>query len=133
MELNEKLIEAIIMSATAGQFGTQIIEETFKLSIEKLDAAKKELTLHLLSGAVAFSAYFFTNENFVAKAAALSFLSGVFAEAALKMLKKKNASTDKATELAIKLEQKEREELEEELKSLKEEVKKLQGEKDVQA
>ncbi len=57
----------------------------------------------------------------------------MFAEAALKMLKKKNQKDDKAIELAIKLEQKEREELEEELKSLREEVKKLQEPKDVQA
>jgi uncharacterized protein YlxW (UPF0749 family) len=132
MELNEQLIETIIMSATAGQFGTQIIEETFKLSIEKLDAAKKELTLHLLSGAVSFSAYFFTNESFVAKAAALAFLSGVFAEAALKLLKKKNESaTDKTTELAIKLEQKEREELEDKVKFLEEKISKLQESKNV--
>ena len=132
MELNEQLIETIIMSATAGQFGTQIIEETFKLSIEKLDAAKKELTLHLLSGGVSFSAYFFTNESFIAKAAALAFLSGVFAEAALKLLKKKNESVvDKTTELAIKLEQKEREELEDKVKSLEELVTKLQESKNV--
>jgi len=132
MELNEQLIETIIMSATAGQFGTQIIEETFKLSIEKLDAAKKELTLHLLSGAVSFSAYFFTNESFVAKAAALAFLSGVFAEAALKLLKKKNESAiDKTTELAIKLEQKEREELEDKVKFLEEKISKLQESKNV--
>ncbi len=132
MELNEQLIETIVMSATAGQFGTQIIEETFKLSIEKLDAAKKELTLHLLSGAVSFSAYFFTNESFVAKAAALAFLSGVFAEAALKLLKKKNESAiDKTTELAIKLEQKEREELEDKVKFLEEKISKLQESKNV--
>jgi hypothetical protein len=132
MELNEQLIETIIMSATAGQFGTQIIEETFKLSIEKLDAAKKELTLHLLSGGVSFSAYFFTNESFIVKAAALAFLSGVFAEAALKLLKKKNESAvDKTTELAIKLEQKEREELEDKVKSLEELVTKLQESKNV--
>lgn len=133
MELNEQLIEAIVMSATAGQFGTQIVEETFKLSIDALTAAKKQLFLHLCSGLVALTAYIFTNESFVLKAGLLAFLSGMFAEAALKMLKKKNQKEDKAIELAIKLEKKEREELEEELKSLREEVKKLQEIKDVQA
>lgn len=133
MELNEQLIEAIVMSATAGQFGTQIVEETFKLSIDALTAAKKQLFLHLCSGLVALTVYIFTNESFVLKAGLLAFLSGMFAEAALKMLKKKNQKEDKAIELAIKLEQKEREELEEELKSLREEVKKLQETKDVQA
>lgn len=133
MELNEQLIEAIIMSATAGQFGTQIVEETFKLSIDALTAAKKQLFLHLCSGLVALTAYIFTNESFVLKAGLLAFLSGMFAEAALKMLKKKNQKEDKAIELAIKLEQKEREELEDELKSLKEEIKKMQEVKNVQA
>lgn len=133
MEFNEQLIEAIVMSATAGQFGTQIVEETFKLSIDALTAAKKQLFLHLCSGLVALTVYIFTNESFVLKAGLLAFLSGMFAEAALKMLKKKNQKEDKAIELAIKLEQKEREELEEELKSLREEVKKLQEIKDVQA
>jgi septal ring factor EnvC (AmiA/AmiB activator) len=133
MELNEQLIEAIVMSATAGQFGTQIVEETFKLSIDALTAAKKQLFLHLCSGLVALTVYIFTNESFVLKAGLLAFLSGMFAEAALKMLKKKNQKEDKTVELAIKLEKKEREELEEELKSLREEVKKLQEPKDVQA
>lgn len=133
MELNEQLIEAIIMSATAGQFGTQIVEETFKLSIDTLTAAKKQLFLHLCSGFVALTAYIFTNESFVLKAGLLAFLSGMFAEAALKMLKKKNQKENKAIELAIKLEQKEREELEDELKSLKEEIKKMQEAKNVQA
>lgn len=133
MELNEQLIEAIIMSATAGQFGTQIVEETFKLSIDALTAAKKQLFLHLCSGFVALTAYIFTNESFVLKAGLLAFLSGMFAEAALKMLKKKNQKEDKVIELAIKLEQKEREELEDELKSLKEEIKKMQETKNVQA
>ena len=133
MELNQQLIEAIVMSATAGQFGTQIVEETFKLSIDALTAAKKQLFLHLCSGFVALTAYIFTNESFVLKAGLLAFLSGMFAEAALKMLKKKNQKEDKAIELAIKLEQKEREELEDELKSLKEEIKKMQEVKNVQA
>lgn len=127
MELNEQLIEAIIMSATAGQFGTQIVEESFKLSIDALTAAKKQLFLHLCSGLVALTAYIFTNESFVLKAGLLAFLSGMFAEAALKLLKKKNQSAvEKSTELAIKLEQKEREELEEEVKALRETVKKIQ-------
>lgn len=127
MELNEQLIEAIIMSATAGQFGTQIVEESFKLSIDSLSAAKKQLFLHVCSGLVALTAYIFTNDSFVLKAGLLAFLSGMFAEAALKLLKKKNQSAvEKSTELAIKLEQKEREELEEEVKALRETVKKIQ-------
>lgn len=130
MELNEKLIETIIMSATAGQFGTQIIEETFKLSIEKLDAAKKELTLHLLSGGVSFSAYFFTNESFIVKAAALAFLSGVFAEAALKLLKKKNENvTLRSAELSKQLEDLEKDDLKKQLDFLQEELKKAQESK----
>lgn len=134
MELNEQLIEAIIMSATAGQFGTQIVEESFKLSIDALSAAKKQLFLHVCSGFVALTAYIFTNESFVLKAGLLAFLSGMFAEAALKLLKKKNqAAVEKSTELAIKLEQKEREELEEEVKALRETVKKIQESQNVQA
>jgi len=133
MEFNEQLIEAIVMSATAGQFGTQIVEETFKLSIDALTAAKKQLFLHLCSGLVALTICIFTNESFVLKTGLLAFLSGVFAEALLKMLKKKNEKENKVIELAIKLEQKEREELEEEVKSLREEIKKFQETKDVQA
>jgi hypothetical protein len=132
MELNEQLIEAIIMSATAGQFGTQIVEESFKLSIDALTAAKKQLFLHLCSGLVALTAYIFTNESFVLKAGLLAFLSGMFAEAALKLLKKKNQAADeKSNELAIKLEQKEREELEEKVKYLEEKIEKLQESKNV--
>ena len=130
MELNEKLIETIIMSATAGQFGTQIIEETFKLSIEKLDAAKKELTLHLMSGAVSFSAYVFTNDSFVVKAAALAFLSGVFAEAALKLLKKKNETvTLRSAELSKQLEDLEKDELKKQIKFLEEKITKSEESK----
>jgi len=127
MEINEQLIEAIIMSATAGQFGTQIVEESFKLSINALSAAKKQLFLHVCSGLVALTVYIFTNQSFVLKAGLLAFLSGMFAEAALKLLKRKNqAAVEKSMELAIKLEQKEREELEEEVKALREMVKKIQ-------
>jgi hypothetical protein len=130
MELNEQLIEAIVMSATAGQFGTQIIEETFKLSIEKLDAAKKELTLHLMSGAVSFSAYFFTNESFVVKAAALAFVSGVFAEAALKLLKKKNENVSlRSAELSKQLDDLEKDELKKQLSFLEDKIKKIQESK----
>ena len=64
MELNDKLVEAIIMSATVGQFGGQVVYETFKLSIDELSAAKKQLATHLVSGLVAFFAYFFTQEAF---------------------------------------------------------------------
>lgn len=129
MELNEKLIEAIILSATTGQFGGQIVYETFKLSIDELSAAKKQLLTHFISGMVAFFAYFFTQESFVLKAAMLSFLSGVFAEVALKMLKHKNEANKASTEdLKNKLEDKEKDE---KIKQLEEMLKKAQEEKNV--
>jgi uncharacterized membrane protein len=127
MELNEKLIEAIIMSATVGQFGTQIIEETFKLSIEELSAAKKQAYTALCSGVVAFTVYFFTQDAFVAKQAALAFLSGVFAEAALKMLKKKNeANAIKSTELASQLAELESKNKDDKIKQLEDKLKELE-------
>ena len=129
MELNEKLIEAIILSATTGQFGGQIVYETFKLSFDEMNASKKQLFTHLISGLVAFFAYFFTQETFVVKAATLAFLSGVFAEAALKMLKHKNelqkASTDSLKE---KLEENEKDA---KIKQLEELLKKTQEDKNV--
>lgn len=122
MELNEKMIEAIVMSASVGQFGGQIVYETFKLSIDEFSPAKKQLFTHFTCGIVAFLAYFFTQDQFVFKASLLAFLSGVFAEVALKLLKKKNeASTQKTENLTQQVAELEKDakikELEEKLKS----------------
>ena len=104
MDLSQDIIEAAIMAATTGQFGTQVVYETFKLNVDELTASKKELFLHLCSGCVALTAYVITQPAFVAKAALLTFLSGVFAEAVLKLLKKKNeASREKTESLAQKV------------------------------
>ncbi len=129
MELNDKLIEAILMSATVGQFGTQIIEETFSLSLKGLSAAKKQLYTALCSGVVAFTVYFFTQDAFVAKQAMLAFLSGVFAEAALKMLKKKNEATvNKTQELAHSVAELEKRQKDDRIKELEERLEKLEKE-----
>jgi len=130
MELNEKMIEAIVMSATVGQFGGQVVYETFKLSIDELNAAKKQLFTHFISGLVAFLAYFFTQEQFVLKAALLAFLSGVFAEVALKLLKKKNeASTQKTGELAQQVAELEKQDKEARIKELEDKLKALESSK----
>ncbi len=127
MELNDKLIEAIIMSATVGQFGGQIVYETFKLSIDELSAAKKQLLTHMISGLVAFFAYVFTQDAFVLKAASLAFLSGMFAEAALKLLKKKNeANANKTEELAAQVIDLERQDREARIKELEAKIKDIE-------
>lgn len=127
MELNDKLIEAIVMSATVGQFGTQIIEETFKLSIEQLNAAKKQAYTALCSGIVALVVYFFTQEAFVAKQAGLAFLSGVFAEAALKLLKKKNeAVAIRGMELASQIAELESKTKDERIRELEDRLKEIE-------
>jgi nitrogen fixation protein FixH len=127
MELNDKLIEAIIMSATVGQFGGQIVYETFKLSIDELSAAKKQLLTHMISGLVAFFAYVFTQDAFVIKAASLAFLSGMFAEAALKLLKKKNKDTaSKTEELAAQVIDLERQDREARIKELEAKIKDIE-------
>jgi hypothetical protein len=104
MDLSQDIIEAAVMAATTGQFGTQVVYETFKLNVDALTAAKKELFLHICSGIVALTAYVITQPSFAPKAALLTFLSGIFAEAVLKLLKKKNeASKDKTDSLAQKI------------------------------
>jgi hypothetical protein len=104
MELSQEMIESAIMAATTGQFGTQIVYESFKLSIDSLSDAKKQVFLHICSGIVALTAYILTQNSFAAKAALLTFISGVFAEAVLKLLKKKNdASKEKTDILAVKM------------------------------
>lgn len=129
MELTDKLVEAILMSATVGQFGTQIIEETFSLSVKELGAAKRQLYTALCSGLVALTVYFFTQDTFVAKQAGLAFLSGVFAEAAIKMLRKKNEATvSKTHELAHAVAELERKEKDQRIKELEERLGKLEKE-----
>ena len=104
MELSQEAIETAIMAATTGQFGTQVVYESFKLSIDSMKEASKQAFLHLCSGVVALTAYFLTQNSYAAKVALITFLSGVFAEAVLKLLKKKNeVSKDKTETLAHKL------------------------------
>lgn len=119
-ELNPELVEAILLSASAGQFGTQLIEETFKENVQKLESAKRELYIHLLSGLVALSVYFVTQNAFVPKQAFIAFVSGVFAEAAIKLLKKKNSSTElKSEEMSKQLDEIEKQRLKDEITYLK--------------
>jgi hypothetical protein len=120
MNLDQKLIEAIVMSATAGQFGAQLISETFSRSFEKLDEAKRQFYMHMLSGTTAIVIYVLTNESFVAKAGMVAFLSGMFAEAALKLLKKKNV--EKSQALAAKVHLIEKKELESKVEYLEKEL-----------
>lgn len=120
MELDQKLIEAIIMSATAGQFGAQLVSETFNKSFEELSEVKRQFYINMLSGVAAILVYIFTNESFVVKAGLLAFLSGVFAEAALKLLKKKNV--EKSEELAAKISLLEKKELEDKIEYLEKEL-----------
>jgi len=101
---NEKLVEAIIMSASVGQFAQQLCEETFSEMWKKFDIAKAQLVNTGVSGFGALSVYFFTQDQFVAKTAGIAFLSGVFATTALKLLKKKNeAAGEKTAQLATKV------------------------------
>ena len=102
--LDPKLVEAIILSASVGQFGQQLCEETFNEMWKKFDAAKAQLMNTAVSGGSAITTYLLTQDTFNPKAAAIALLSGIFATTALKMLKKKNAgSEDKAIESAEKL------------------------------
>jgi hypothetical protein len=104
-----------------------VVYETFKLSIDELSAAKKQLATHLVSGLVAFFAYFFTQEAFVMKAAMLAFLSGVFAEVALKLLKKKNeATTAKTEQLAQQIADFEKQDREARIKELEDRIKSME-------
>ena len=102
--LDAKLVEAIILSASVGQFGQQICEETFNEIWKKFDTAKAQLINTAVCGGSAITTYILTQDAFNTKAAAIAFLSGIFATTALKLLKKKNAGVeDKALESAEKL------------------------------
>lgn len=126
MEFSNETIESIIMSASMGQFGAQIVAETFSHAVAELSDAKKQLFNALTSGAAAFFAYFFTANEFVAKAALLALISGVFAEAALRLLKKKNDSAkSKSEELAAKLTEIEQQDKDLKIKELEDRLKLL--------
>ena len=102
--LKPEMVEAIIMSATVGQFGQQLCEETWNEAWKKFDVAKAKLVNTVVSGGSALTTYLLTQDSFNPKAAAIALISGIFATTALKMLKKKNAGTeDKAIESAAKL------------------------------
>jgi len=104
--LDPKLVEAIILSASVGQFGQQLCEETFNEVWKKFDTAKAQLVNTAVSGGSALTTYVLTQDNFVAKAAAIAFLSGIFATTALKLLKKKNqGNEEKALQSAENLKQ----------------------------
>lgn len=122
--LNEKLIEAIIMSASVGQFAQQLCEETFSEMWKSFDKAKAQLVNTCVSGFGALSIYFFTQDQFVTKAAGIAFLSGIFATTALKMLKKKNEiSVEKTIQLASKLHEQEISEKDQIIKNLEDKLK----------
>lgn len=121
--LDAKLVEAIILSASVGQFGQQICEETFNEVWKKFDTAKAQLVNTAVSGGSAITTYILTQEAFNPKAAAIAFLSGIFATAALKLLKKKNAGVeDKALENAEKLKALELQAKDEKIKHLENEL-----------
>jgi len=121
--LDAKLVEAIILSASVGQFGQQICEETFNEVWKKFDTAKAQLVNTAVSGGSAITTYILTQETFNPKAAAIAFLSGIFATAALKLLKKKNAGVeDKALENAEKLKALELQAKDEKIKHLENEL-----------
>lgn len=104
--LKPEMVESIIMSATVGQFGQQLCEETWNEAWKKFDSAKAQLVNTAVSGGSALTTYLLTQDNFNPKAAAIALISGIFATTALKLLKKKNAGAeDKALESAKKLEE----------------------------
>lgn len=122
--LNEKLVEAIIMSASIGQFAQQLCEETFSEIWKSFDKAKTQLVNTCVSGFGALSVYFFTQDQFIMKAAGIAFLSGVFATTALKMLKKKNEiASEKTAQLAFKLHEQEIAEKNQIIKDLEDKLK----------
>jgi hypothetical protein len=128
MEFSNETIESIIMSASMGQFGAQIVAETFSHAIAAFSEAKKQITTALTSGTAAFLAYFFTANAFVPKAALLALISGIFAEAALRLLKKKNSDAkEKSAELAEKLNQRELEDKQARLDELTRKIKELES------
>jgi len=122
--LKPEMVEAIIMSATVGQFGQEIVEEALNETWKKMDKAKAQLVNHLISGGSALTAYILTQNPFNPKAATIAFLSGVFATVALKMLKKKNAGNqEQAIESAAKLKEIELQSKDERIKYLEKELK----------
>ena len=122
--LKPEMVEAIIMSATVGQFGQQLCEETFNEMWKKFDAAKAQLMNTAVSGGSAITTYLLTQESFNPKAATIALLSGIFATTALKLLKKKNAGTeDKAAESAAKLKEMELQAKEDRITYLEKELK----------
>jgi len=124
--LKPEMVEAIIMSATVGQFGQQLVEETWNETWKKFDTAKAQLMNTLVSGGSALTTYVLTQDNFAPKAAAVALLSGIFATTALKLLKKKNAGAEeKAIESAEKLKALEIEAKDERIKSLEKEIEQL--------
>jgi hypothetical protein len=124
--LKPEMVEAIIMSATVGQFGQQLVEETWNETWKKFDTAKAQLMNTLVSGGSALTTYVLTQDSFAPKAAAVALLSGIFATTALKLLKKKNAGVEeKAIESAEKLKALEIEAKDERIKSLEKEIEQL--------
>jgi hypothetical protein len=122
--LKPEMVEAIIMSATVGQFGQQLCEETWNEAWKKFDAAKAQLINTAVSGGSALTTYLLTQDNFNPKAAAIALISGIFATTALKMLKKKNAGAeDKAIESAAKLKELELQSKDDRIKYLEKELK----------
>ena len=124
--LKPEMVEAIIMSATVGQFGQQLCEESFNEMWKKFDAAKAQMVNTLVSGGSALTTYVLTQESIQPKAAVIALLSGIFATTALKLLKKKNSSSqDKAIESAEQLKQLEIQAKDEKIASLEKEIEQL--------
>ncbi len=124
--LKPEMVEAIIMSATVGQFGQQLCEESFNEMWKKFDAAKAQMVNTLVSGGSALTTYVLTQESIQPKAAVIALLSGIFATTALKLLKKKNSgSQDKAIESAEQLKQLEIQAKDEKIASLEKEIEQL--------
>lgn len=124
--LKPEMVEAIIMSATVGQFGQQLVEETWNETWKKFDTAKAQLMNTLVSGGSALTTYVLTQDSFAPKATVVALLSGIFATTALKLLKKKNAGAEeKAIESAEKLKALEIEAKDERIKSLEKEIEQL--------
>jgi len=122
--LKPEMVEAIIMSATVGQFGQQLCEETWNEAWKKFDAAKAQLVNTAVSGGSALTTYLLTQDTFNPKAAAIALISGIFATTALKMLKKKNAGAqDQAAESAAKLKEMELQAKEDRITYLEKELK----------
>ncbi len=107
--LKPELVEAIVMSATVGQFGQQLCEETFNEVWKKFDTAKVQLVNTAVSGGSALTTYILTQETFVPKTAMIALLAGIFATTALKLLKKKNQNqNDKIDNLVKKIDEQEK-------------------------